>query len=149
MHQLNTKNIEIHEWGHECIHNKSKTIHLAGIIYLNQKMISKDWLSIKKDNSIKQMKFLKFPHESYLVKIQTQTSLSFFPSCVEPFKCQKIPTFNEAQRGNLDLYTSSVSLLYFSSKNRGSASSACKSSPNVSETPKSLRTSSLHSLRPL
>ena len=92
MHQLNTKNIEINEWEHECIHNKSKTIHVAGIIYLNQKMISKDWLSIKKDNSIKQMKFLKFPHESYLVKIQTQTSFSFFPSRAEPFKCQKIPT---------------------------------------------------------
>ena len=48
MHQLNTKNIEIHEWEHECIHSKSKTIHIAGIIYLNKKMISKDWLSIKK-----------------------------------------------------------------------------------------------------
>ena len=149
MHQLNTKNIEIHEWEHECIHNKSKTIHVAGIIYLNQKMISKDWLSIKKDNSIKQMKFLKFPHESYLVKIQTQTSFSFFPSRAEPFNVRRFQLSSEAQRGNLNLYTSSVSLLYFSSKNRGSASSACKSSPNVSETPKSLRTSSLHSLRPL
>ena len=48
MHQLNTKNIEIHEWGHECIYSKSKTIHVTGIVYLNQKMISKDWLSIKK-----------------------------------------------------------------------------------------------------
>ena len=93
MHQLNTKNIEIHEWEHECIHIKSKTIHIARIIYLNQKMISKDWLSIKKDNLIKQMKFLKFPHKSYLVKIQTHTSFSFFPSRVESFKCQKIPTF--------------------------------------------------------
>ena len=44
---------------------------------------------------------------------------------------------------------SNVSLLYFSSKNRGSAPLACKASPNVFETPKSLRTSSLHSLRPL
>ena len=99
MHQLNTKNIEIHEWEHECIHSKSKTIHVVGIIYLNQKMISKDWLSIKKkDNSIKQMKFLKFPHESYLVKIQTQTSFSLFPSRAEPFKCQKIPTFKRGPK---------------------------------------------------
>ena len=95
------------------------------------------------------MKFLKFSHESYLVKIQTQTSFFFFPSRAEPFNVRRFQLSSEAQRGSLNLYTSSVSLLYFSSKNRGSASSACKSSPNVSETPKSLRTSSLNSLRPL
>ena len=27
MHQLNTKNIEIHEWEHECIHSKSNNPH--------------------------------------------------------------------------------------------------------------------------
>ena len=96
------------------------------------------------------MKFLKFPHESYLVKIQTQTSFSFFPSCAESLSnVRRFPLSSEAQRGSLDLYMSNVSLLYFSSKNRGSAPSPCKASPNVSKTPKSLRTSSLHSLKPL